>query len=280
MSGSNGASRDSAGAARIAGAFARRLEKGEKALIIYVMAGDPDAEFTARLVPKLREAGADIVELGFPFSDPIADGPVIQAAAQRALPRLDSLGQCLEVVRKIRVETEIPLVSMTYYNPIFRYGERRFFEDGIAAGLDGLIIPDLPLVEADAWKADAKDVGIASIFLEAPNTDDGQAAAIAEASTGFIYLVSLKGVTGTDKGLGENLQERVNRLRGLTDKPTAVGFGISTPQLAGKFGAMCDGVIVGSGTVAAIAEGKSAAQAENNVLAYVRSMRAGLDAGA
>lgn len=269
-----------AGAKHITAAFARRRDKGEKALIIYLMAGDPDADFTAALVPKLQQAGADIVELGFPFSDPIADGPVIQAAAQRALPHLPSLAHCLEVVRKIRAAAEIPLVSMTYYNPIFRYGERRFFEDGLKAGLDGLIIPDLPLVEADAWKADAKEVGIASIFLEAPNTDDAQARAIADASTGFIYLVSLKGVTGTDRGLGENLHERVVRLRAITDKPTAVGFGISTPELAGRFGAMCDGVIVGSGTVAAIAECESPAQAEKNVLNYVSSMRAGLDAGA
>ena len=269
-----------AGATRITEAFARRREKGDKALIIYLMAGDPDADFTAALVPKLQQAGADIVELGFPFSDPIADGPVIQAAAQRALSQLPSLVHCLELVRKIRAASDIPLVSMTYYNPIFRYGERRFFEDGLKAGLDGLIIPDLPLVEANAWKADAKEVGIASIFLEAPNTDDAQANAIAAASTGFIYLLSLKGVTGTDKGLGENLEERVARLRAITDKPTAVGFGISTPALAGRFGAMCDGVIVGSGTVAAIAGGKSPAQAEENVLDYVRSMREGLDAGA
>ena len=268
------------GAKHITEAFARRLEKGEKALIIYLMAGDPDGDFTAALVPNLQQAGADIVELGFPFSDPIEDGPVIQAAAQRALPQLPSLVHCLEVVRKIRAASDIPLVSMTYYNPIFRYGERRFFEDGLKAGLDGLIIPDLPLVEAEAWKADAKEVGIASIFLEAPNTDDAQAKAIADACTGFIYMVSLKGVTGTDKGLGENLVERVARLRAITDKPTAVGFGISTPKLAGRFGAMCDGVIVGSATVASIADGKTPAQAEKNVLAYVRSMRKGLDAGA
>ena len=268
------------GVPRITEAFARRKEKGGKALLIYLMAGDPDAEFTARVVPKLEEAGADIIELGFPFSDPIADGPVIQAAAQRALPRLPSLQQCLDVVRSIRAQSEIPLVSMTYYNPIFRYGERRFFEDGLKAGLDGLIIPDLPLVEAGEWKADAKAVGIASIFLEAPNTDEEEARAIAEASTGFIYMVSLKGVTGSNQGLGENLEERVARLRGITDKPLAVGFGISTPELAGRFGAMCDGVAVGAGNVAAIANGKTAAQAESNLLNYVKSMRKGLDAGA
>ena len=268
------------GTPNIAAAFARRREQGGKALIIYLMAGDPDAAFTAAIVPKLQEAGADIVELGFPFSDPVADGPVIQAAGTRALAHLPSLEQCLEVVREIRSACDVPLVSMNYYNPIFRYGERRFFADGLAAGLDGLIIPDLPLVEADEWRAGAKEAGIASIFLEAPNTDDAQARAIADASTGFVYLVSLKGVTGSDKGLGENLLERVTRWRGLTDTPAAVGFGISTPELAGRFGAMCDGVIVGSATVASIANGKTPAQAEKNVLAYVSSMRKGLDAGA
>jgi tryptophan synthase alpha chain len=169
---------------------------------------------------------------------------------------------------------------MTYYNPIFRYGEKKYFEDALDAGLDGVIVPDLPLVEAGDWKADAREVGIASIFLEAPNTGDEEAAKIAEASTGFVYLVSLKGVTGSSKGLGENLQSRAERMRGLTDTPAAVGFGISTPEQAGHFGAMCDGVIVGAGTVSAIAEGRTAAQSEKNVVEYVRSLRAGLDADA
>ncbi|MCZ6474374.1 MAG: tryptophan synthase subunit alpha [SAR324 cluster bacterium] len=268
------------GVQRIAGAFTDLKQQSRKALIIYLMAGDPDPAFTVDIVPKLQEAGADIVELGFPFSDPIADGPVIQAAGQRALAKLPDLVQCLEVVRNIRTACGIPLVSMTYYNPIFRYGDKKYFEDALDAGLDGVIVPDLPLVEAGDWKADAREVGIASIFLEAPNTGDEEAEKIAEASTGFVYLVSLKGVTGSDKGLGENLQSRAERMRGLTDTPAAVGFGISTPELAGRFGAMCDGVIVGSGTVSAIAEGKTAAQSEKNVVEYVRAMRAGLDAEA
>ncbi len=268
------------GVARISNAFASLKKERRKALIIYLMAGDPDPGFTAGIVPKLAEAGADIVELGFPFSDPIADGPVIQAAAQRALAHLAALPDCLKLVERIRAASGVPLVSMTYYNPIFRYGERRFFSDGLAAGLDGLIIPDLPLVEAGEWRALCEEVGLASIFLEAPTTDDASARAIADASTGFVYLISLKGVTGSDHGFGENLQERIERMRGYTATPAAVGFGISTPEQAGQFGAMCDGVIVGSGVVGRIAEGKTHADAERRVLAYVREMRAGLDKGA
>lgn len=267
------------GTARIDNTFAALKKEGRKALIIYLMAGDPDPSFTVELVPKLAGAGADIVELGFPFSDPIADGPVIQAAAERALPHLAALPDCLKLVGRIRAATETPLVSMTYYNPIFRYGERRFFNDGLAAGLDGLIIPDLPLVEAGEWRALCEEVGLASIFLEAPTSDNDSARAIAEASRGFVYMISLKGVTGADRGIGENLAERVERMRGFTQTPTAVGFGISTPEQAATFGAMCDGVIVGSGVVSRIAEGKNHGDAERRVLDYVSEMRAGLDKG-
>ncbi len=270
----------SGGTARLTETFAALKAKGRKALIIYLMAGDPDPDFTAELVPQLAEAGADIVELGFPFSDPIADGPVIQAAGKRALSHLAHLPDCLGLTERIRAATPLPLVAMTYYNLIFRYGEERFFGDALAAGLDGLIVPDLPLVEADGWRAGCAAAGIASIFLEAPNSEDEDARAIAAASRGFIYLVSLKGVTGTDTGLGENLGERVERMRALTATPLAVGFGISTPEQAGRMGALCDGVIVGSGVVGRIGEAPSREQALQSAIAYVRTLREGLDRGA
>ncbi len=265
------------GLARLERTFGDLRARKRKALVIYVMAGDPEPDFTARLVPKLAGAGADVVELGFPFSDPVADGPVIQAAGQRALHRFAGLGEYFAMVRRIRAQCALPLVTMTYYNPIFRYGEAAFLRDGRAAGLDGTIIPDLPVIEAEDWTAACADAGMAPIYLEAPNSPPDEARRIGELSRGFIYLVSLKGVTGQDKGLGENLSERVQRLRQWTQTPMAVGFGISTPEQARRFGALCDGIVVGSGVVQRIADARSADAAESAVLDYVRSMRAGLD---
>ena len=270
----------SGGTVRLEACFKELRDRSRKALIIYVMSGDPNPAFTVRLVPKLFEAGADVVELGFPFSDPVADGPVIQAAGQRALERFSDLVSFIDMVGEIRARASGPLVCMTYYNPIFRYGESRFFEDALSAGLDGLIIPDLPVAEATEWIADCGAAGIAPIFLEAPNSEEADSEAIAQASQGFIYLVSLKGVTGSDQGMGENLESRIERMRKITDKPLAVGFGISTPQQAGDFGALCDGIVVGSGVVSRIDEASSADKAEKSVLTYITEMRAGLDARA
>ena len=268
-----------AGSARIEATFADLRRRGRKALVIYVMAGDPDPGFTARLVPKLSEAGADLVELGYPFSDPVADGPVIQAAGQRALHQFPMVGAFFDLVRKIRAKTAVPLIVMTYYNPVFRHGEAAYVRDALAAGLDGAILPDLPVVESEAWREVCLAQGFASVALEAPNTPPDVAREIAETSRGFVYLVSLKGVTGQDRGLGDNLKERVARLRQWTQTPLAVGFGISTPEHARHFGTLCDGVVVGSGVVSRIAEARSPAAAEAAVLDYVRAMRKGLDRG-
>jgi tryptophan synthase alpha chain len=267
------------GLARIERAFAELRARKRKALVIYAMAGDPDPGFTERLVPKLAGAGADLVELGFPFSDPVADGPVVQAAGQRALHQFKNLGEYFAMVSRIRARCALPLVTMTYYNPIFRYGERKFLADAKAAGLDGTIIPDLPVVEAQSWVEACAAEAMAPIFMEAPNSPPDAAQRIAELARGFIYLVSLKGVTGQERGLGENLGERVARLRGWTHTPLAVGFGISTPDHARRLGALCDGVAVGSGVVQRIANARNADAAETAVLDYVREMRKGLDGG-
>lgn len=267
-----------AGVAHIAQTFAALREKKRKALIIYIMAGDPRPEDTRRLVSVLDKAGVDIVELGFPFSEPIADGPVIQASGQRAMPHMHALPQFFEMVRSIRSDCDIPLVAMTYYNPIFRYGEEKFLRDAKAAGIDGAILPDLPINEAHSWQALCREQSMAGIFLEAPNTPHDQAEAIAAASQGFIYLVSLKGVTGTDKNLGENLDRRVERLRGMSDIPLAVGFGISTPEHIRRVGPLCDGVVVGSGVVTRIANGASPEDVDESVTAYIGELRAALDA--
>ena len=258
--------------------FAALKAAGRKALIAYVMAGDPDPEFTARLVPGLAKAGADVVELGFPFSDPVADGPVIQAAGTRALHQFTGLGDYLELVRRIRAATPVPLVLMTHFNPIFRFGERAFLERAAEVGLSGVIIPDLPVDEAGDWPAMCRELGVASVLLEAPNTDDVHAKRIAQASAGFIYMVSLKGVTGSDRGLGENLEDRVKRFRSQgCSLPLAVGFGISTPEQARTMSRLCDGVVVGTGLVQRIAAGPTRDASEQAALDYVRSLRAGLD---
>jgi len=166
---------------------------------------------------------------------------------------------------------------MTYYNLIFRHGEAAFVRDALAAGLDGGILPDLPTVEAGPWQEACRSQGFAPVALEAPNTPEDVAQQIAEQSRGFVYLVSLKGVTGQDRGMGENLKERVMRLRQWTQLPLAVGFGISTPEHARRVGSLCDGVVVGSGVVSRIADARSPDAAEAAVLEYVRAMRHGLD---
>ena len=258
--------------------FARLKAAGRKALITYLMAGDPDPPFTAALVPLLAQAGADVVELGFPFSDPIADGPVIQAAGTRALHQFNGLGDYLALVGRIRATSPVPIVLMTHYNPIFRFGERAFVERAAQAGLSGVIIPDLPVDEAGEWTPLCRELGVAPVLLEAPNTDDAHARRIAEAAAGFIYLVSLKGVTGSDRGLDDNLQARVDRFRALgCTLPLAVGFGISTPEQAQQVSRLCDGVVVGTGLVSRIAAGPTREASEQAALQYVRALRAGLD---
>lgn len=263
---------------RLARTFAGLKQQGRKALVIYLMAGDPDPGFTARLVPKLAEAGADVVELGFPFSDPVADGPVIQEAGTRALRQFTGLGDLFALVRRIREASAVPLCLMTYYNLIFRYGEEAFARDAATAGLDGAIIPDLPIDEAGDWPARLRETGLAPVLLEAPNTDEAHMRRIAGGAGGFIYLVSLKGVTGSGQGLGSDLADRVARLRAVTGLPLCVGFGISTPEQARDVSRLADGVVVGSGVVRRIAEAGSADAAERSVLDYVRALRSAMDA--
>ncbi len=267
------------GAAALTATFDRLRAASRKALVVYLMAGDPTLEFTRRIVPQVQAAGADIVELGYPFSDPVADGPVIQAAGQRAqLNFAGGLPAFLELVRGVRTDCDVPLVAMTYYNPIFRYGERKFLADGLAAGLDGVILPDMPIDEADEWHTACDEAGMGGIFLEAPNTPDEQAGRIARTATGFIYLVSLKGVTGANRGMGENLGARVARFRKAVQTPLVVGFGISTPQQAREMADLCDGAVIGSGVVSRIGDAQNEAAAEEAVVKYVGSLRAALDA--
>lgn len=226
------------------------------ALIPFITAGDPDLETTARALQILDRSGADLIELGIPYSDPLADGPVIQAAATRALDRGTRLEGVLEMLAGVTPTLKSPIVLFTYYNPILKRGIDAFLQQIAAAGVQGLVVPDLPLEEAETLLQPAAERGIDVILLVAPTTPPERMAAIARQSRGFIYLVSVTGVTGMRSQVGSRVQELLAQMRPLTDKPIGVGFGISEPQQARQvkeWGA--DAAIVGSAFVKRLAEG-------------------------
>lgn len=234
---------------RIAKTFDRLKKEGRKAFIPYVMAGDPSLEHTARLVHMLSECGADIIELGVPFSDPLADGPVIQRAAERSLAGGTRLRHVIALVRELRASTQTPIVLMTYYNPIFKYGEERFTKDASEAGVDGLIIPDLPPHEARSLIKLCRPARIDTIFLTAPTSTAERRKIVAKAASGFIYYVSITGITGARLATDGSIAESVRSMGQESGKPVAVGFGVSTPQEASAMAGFADGVIVGSAIV-------------------------------
>mgnify|MGYP001812461679 CR=1 FL=1 len=226
------------------------------ALIPFITAGDPDLETTAKALKVLAQNGADIIELGVPYSDPLADGPTIQAAATRALKRKVKLEDVLEVVKKVRQEIDTPIILFTYYNPIFHRGIKSFLTEIKQVGLQGLVVPDLPLEEADILLAPAKEIGIEVTLLVAPTSPIERIKAIADRSQGFIYLVSVTGVTGMRTQVASGVAELLSELHNSTDKPVGVGFGISSPEQAKQvkdWGA--DAVIVGSAFVKRLAQG-------------------------
>ncbi|NBS54201.1 tryptophan synthase subunit alpha [bacterium] len=233
---------------RIDRLFAGLGTKKRKALIAYLVAGDPDLESTARLVPALAEAGADLVELGVPFSDPLADGVVNQLGCQRALDSGTTLPKVLELVARLRREKcDIPLVLFTYYNPVFAYGREKFEQDAARAGADGLLLLDLPPEEADRDLPPSDH--LRRIVLVAPTTPESRLKAITRHASGFVYYVSREGVTGMQKSLPSTLSERVSLLKKTTPLPVCVGFGISNPEQAGQVARLADGVVVGSAIV-------------------------------
>ncbi|MDO8525535.1 MAG: tryptophan synthase subunit alpha [Candidatus Omnitrophota bacterium] len=241
---------------RIDKKFKELKRRGKKAFIAYVTAGDPGLKMTVRIVLALERAGADIVELGIPFSDPVADGPTIQAASQRALANGASLKKIFALVKGLRRKTEIPLVFMTYCNPVFKFGFEKFFRTCRETGVDGVIVPDLPLEEAGDAMRSGKKNHVAVIFLAAPTSTGHRIRAIAAKSGGFIYYVSLTGVTGARKKLPGEIFSNVRAIKALTDKPVAVGFGISAAKQARSIAGTADGVIVGSAIVNIISENK------------------------
>ncbi len=234
---------------RIEKKFEDVLRRKGKAFIPYVMAGDPNLKRTGELVGILEECGADIIELGVPFSDPLSDGPTIQKAAQRALREGVTLKKVIEFVGILRRSTQIPIVLMTYYNLIFRYGEERFVKDASAAGVDGIIIPDLPPDEADDILSFSKEAGFDIIFLVAPTSTAERIKKVAKTSRGFIYYVSITGITGSKLSVDPSIGAHIAKVRKTGRKPVAVGFGISTPEEASEIAQIADGVIVGSAIV-------------------------------
>ncbi len=237
------------------------------------MAGDPGLAETEQLVLALEQAGADIVELGVPFSDPIADGPVIQQAAERALRHGTSLRQILDVVRALRRRTQIPIVLMLYYNSIHAMGVEAFCRGAAEAGVDGLIVPDMPPDEAGPLRGPAAAAGLRLICLLAPTSTAARRAYVAKESQGFLYYVSLTGITGAKIQNMADIEANVERIRKVTQTPIAVGFGVSTPDDARKVAAMADGVIVGSAIVKQIAAHQHSSHMVPSVAAFVGTLK-------
>ena len=230
------------------------------ALITYIMAGDPDPKFTPKIVQALIKGGSDILELGLPFSDPIADGPTIQEASKRALNAGTTPKKVLELAKQIKQNNDAPIVIMTYFNPVFRMGLKEFFSKAEECKVDGVIVPDLPIEEADEYRKAAKTAGVDTIFLAAPSTKDNRLLRIVEYSSGFLYLVSHFGVTGTKTTVQNSTIQLVKRVLPFTRSriPLAVGFGISEPEhVKSIIRAGADGVIVGSTFVNAISQNLS-----------------------
>lgn len=234
---------------RIGRAFKRLKKDGGKAFIPYIMAGDPSFETTKETVLMLEQYGADIVELGVPFSDPLADGPTIQRAAERALKNNVTLRKVIAFVKDIRSSTHIPLILMTYFNPVFKYGSERFIRDASDAGVDGLIIPDLPPDEAADFIKYARKANLDTIFLLAPTSTEDRIRIVTKASKGFLYYVSITGTTGSGLLFDGSMERLISEIKGCTDTPVAVGFGVSTPEDAAAVAKIADGVIVGSAIV-------------------------------
>jgi tryptophan synthase alpha chain len=234
---------------RIEETFRRLKKKEKKAFIPYIMAGDPSLTKTKDVVLIFEKCGADIVEIGVPFTDPLADGPTIQRASERALESGITLKRVINFIKELREQTTIPIVLMTYYNPVFKYGEEDFIKDAKNVGVDGIIIPDLPPDEAGSFIFLSRKACIDTIFLLAPTSTTERVKKVVKATRGFIYYVSITGITGSKLLLNGSMESQINRIRKYTKKPIAVGFGVSTPEEAFKVSKIADGVIVGSAIV-------------------------------
>ena len=234
---------------RIGDRFARARSEGRKAFVAFVTAGDPSLERTVEAAREMAEGGVDVLELGVPFSDPMADGPVIQRASERALRRGTTLAGVLAAARAIRAGTTLPILLFTYFNPVLRYGPARLAREAVESGVDGVLVTDLPPEEAGGWIGLARETGLDTVFLAAPTSSDARLGLVAGASRGFVYAVSRTGVTGETHILSDDARPLVRRLKSLTDAPVALGFGISSPEQVAAAASVADAVVVGSALV-------------------------------
>src|SRR5690554_4258123 len=270
---------------RIDRRFAALKREGRSALVTFITAGDPDYDTSAKILAGLPEAGADIIELGMPFSDPMADGPVIQASSQRAIAAGQTMRKTLAMVADFRKQDQdTPLVLMGYYNPIYVYPTENFLDDAKAAGVDGLIVVDVPPEADEEVCLPAMQRGLSFIRLATPTTDSKRLPAVLANSSGFVYYVSITGITGTAAPDVEAVRAHVERIRSATALPVVVGFGVKTPEQARAIAAGADGVVVGSALVSTIersldADGKATSRTVPEVLDLVRSLASGLRAG-
>ncbi|AUH34577.1 tryptophan synthase subunit alpha [Paracoccus tegillarcae] len=263
---------------RIDDTFARLGEQGKKAFVAYIMASDPDDATTLEIMRGMPEAGVDIIELGMPFTDPMADGPTIQAAGQRALAQGGSVTRTLDILRKFReTDDETPIVLMGYYNPIYaRQGSvDRFLSDAVEAGVDGLIIVDLPPEEDSELCIPAGKAGLNFIRLATPTTDDRRLPAVVKNTSGFVYYVSVTGITGGKAADAAEVAPEVARIRKAANLPVVVGFGINTPEAAQAVASVADGSVVGTAIVKLIGEGRPVPE----ILDFVRDLAAGAHRG-
>lgn len=251
---------------RITAVFKKLRKNGRKVLIPYIMSGDPSLNSTMSYVLDLEKAGADIIELGVPFSDPLADGPTIQRASERSLWHGTTLRKVLALVKDIRKQSDIPLILMTYCNPVFKFGIEAFVKEAARAGVDGVIIPDLIPDEAHDFMKIAKRYGLDTIFLLAPTSTRERINKVVKSSTGFIYFVAITGITGSKLAIGKDMKNTLDSVKRTTNKPVAVGFGISNPAEAATVAELADGIIIGSAIVKLIAQGKS-------IKGFIRNIR-------
>jgi len=267
---------------RIERRFAALRKEGRAGLVTYLTAGDPDPDTSARLFSGLAAAGADLIEIGMPFSDPMADGPLIQEAGQRALKQGMTLRRTLALVRELRRDDDAtPIVLMGYYNPIYRYGADAFARDAVAAGVDGVIVVDLPPEEDAELTGPARAAGLDFVRLATPTSDDRRLPHIVEHASGFIYYVAIAGITGTRSADSASVAAAITRLRRFTELPVAVGFGIRTPEQAAEVARAADAAVVGSSLVQRLAlnlnpDGRAKPGLIDAVLADVRTLATGV----